>query len=176
MQLLVRNRNLKPKISKIQSDQWTNKKIIITNSIQNPSIRILLLIKTLILNQLKKKKPQVYLAWLDWLWGPWERLCKPATAQWNRSDLQSAASPRISPTSPSPSSSLNSRTQSATLILLILLLSSLSLGFRKLRNFVTEREKGENWKEKRERKEELVQRRWICEKRERGKWLLYVKL
>ena len=26
MQLLVRNRNLKPKISKIQSDQWTNKK------------------------------------------------------------------------------------------------------------------------------------------------------
>ena len=56
MQLLVRNRNLKPKISKIQSDQWTNKKIIITNSIQNPSIRILLLIKTLILNQLKKKK------------------------------------------------------------------------------------------------------------------------
>ena len=112
-----------------------------------------MLIKTLILNQLKKKKkPQVYLAWLDWLWGPWERLCKPATAQWNRSDLQSAASPRISPTSPSPSSSLNSRTQSATSILLILLLSSLSLGFRKLRNFVTEREKGENWKEGKERR------------------------
>ena len=80
------------------------------------------------------------------------RLCKPATAQWNRSDLQSAASPRISPTSPSPSSSLNSRTQSATPILLILLLSSLSLGFRELRNFVTEREKGENWKEGKERR------------------------
>lgn len=150
------------------------------NSIQNPSIRILLLIKTLTLNQLKKKKkkPQVYLAWLDWLWGPWERLCKTATAQWNRSDLQSEASPRTSPTSPSPSS-LNSRTQSATFnpppppFLFVCL-------FRvpEITEFRLERKEVEsgNWKEGKQQ-EWLVQRRWIYDKREkRGKWLSYVEL
>ena len=53
---LLEIETLNQKFQKYNQTNELIKKIIITNSIQNPSIRILLLIKTLILNQLKKKK------------------------------------------------------------------------------------------------------------------------
>lgn len=122
------------------------------NSIQNPSIRILLLIKTLTLNQLKKRKKNLRFIWLGWI--GFEALERDyASLRW-RNEIAQISNPKrrrellrhllhLLP---------QIRELNPRLSILLLLRSCLFvfLGFRKLRNFV-QREK--KWKVETEKRE-----------------------